>query len=62
MKEHVFPIKALTWTGEIAREELTDNGLINMAGYTWEPKTDRLKIHIPWREKEGKIHKRHAIL
>ena len=34
MKEHGFPIKALAWTGETAPEELTDNGLINTAGYS----------------------------
>ena len=34
MKEHGFPIKALAWTGESAPEELTDNGLINTAGYS----------------------------
>ena len=47
MKEHGFPIKSLAWTGENAPEEVTDNGLINTAGYSWEPKTDRLKIMTP---------------
>ena len=47
MKEHGFPIKALAWTREDGPEELTDNGLINTAGYSWEPKTDRLKIMTP---------------
>ena len=45
--EHSFPIKALAWTGEEAPEELIDNGLINIAGYGWEPKSDTLKIMVP---------------
>ena len=44
MSQHGFPIKALAWSGENAPEELTDNGLINTAGYSWEPKSDKLKI------------------
>ena len=56
MKEHGFPIKALAWKGETAPEELTDNGLINTAGYSWEPKTDKLKIMTL------KIYKRNKVL
>ena len=37
MSDHEMPIKALAWTGEKAPEELTDNGFINTAGYSWDP-------------------------
>ena len=47
MSEHGFPIKALAWSGEDAPEELTDNGFINRAGYSWEPKSDTMKIMTP---------------
>ena len=47
MSQHGFPIKALAWSGENAPEELSDNGLINTAGYSWEPKTDTMKIMTP---------------
>ena len=40
MSSHGMPIKALAWTGEEAPEELSANGLINTAGYSWDPKTD----------------------
>ena len=61
MREHGFPIKTLAWTGETAPQELTDNGLINTAGYSWEPKTDKLKIMTPkifhGEKKKGKFTK-----
>ena len=47
MSNHGMPIKALAWTGEEAPEELSANGLINMAGYSWDPKTDKMKIMTP---------------
>ena len=42
-----MPIKALAWTGEEAPEELSADGLLNTAGYSWNPKTDRMKIMTP---------------
>ena len=47
MSDHGMPIKALAWTGEKAPEELTDNGFINTAGYSWEPESDTMKIMTP---------------
>ena len=47
MNSHGMPIKALAWTGEEAPEELSADGLINTAGYSWNPKTDRMKIMKP---------------
>ena len=47
MSSHGMPIKALTWPGEEAPEELSADGLINTAGYSWNPKTDRMKIMTP---------------
>ena len=47
MSNHGMPIKALAWTGEEAPEELSANGLINTAGYSWDPKTDKMKIMTP---------------
>ena len=47
MNSHGMPIKALAWTGEEAPEELSADGLINTAGYSWNPKTDRMKIMPP---------------
>ena len=44
MNNHGMPIKALAWTGEEAPEELSADGLINTAGYSWNPKTDKMKI------------------
>ena len=41
------PIKALAWTGEDAPDELSADGMINTAGYSWDPKTDRMKIMTP---------------
>ena len=40
-------IKALAWTGEKAPEELSADGMINMAGYSWDPITDRMRIMTP---------------
>ena len=45
--DHGMPIKALAWTGEDAPDELSADGLINTAGYNWDPKTDRMKIMTP---------------
>ena len=47
MREHGFPIKAMACTGEEAPKELTDNGLINTAGYSWNPLEDTMKIMVP---------------
>ena len=47
MSSHGMPIKALAWTGEKAPEELSADGLINAAGYSWDPETDRMKIMTP---------------
>ena len=47
MNSHGMPIKALAWTGEEAPEELSADGLINTAGYSWDPKTDKIKIMTP---------------
>ena len=47
MVNHGMPIKALAWTGEEAPEELSADGLINTAGYSWNPKTGRMKIMTP---------------
>ena len=44
MVDHGMPIKALAWTGEDAPDELSADGMINTAGYSWDPKTDRMKI------------------
>ena len=41
--DHGMPIKALAWTGEDAPDELSADGMINTAGYNWDPKTDRMK-------------------
>ena len=47
MSNHGMPIKALAWTGEEAPEELSVDGLINTAGYSWDPKTNKMKIMTP---------------
>ena len=47
MFDHGMPIKALAWTGEDAPTELSADGLINTAGYSWDPRTDRMKIMTP---------------
>ena len=47
MSSHGMAIKALAWTGEKAPEELSADGLINVAGYSWYPVTDKMKIMTP---------------
>ena len=47
MYNHGMPIKALAWTGGDTPTELSANGLINIAGYSWDPKTDQMRIMIP---------------
>ena len=47
MSDHGMPIKALAWTGEKAPEELTSNGFINTAGYSWDPESDTMRIMTP---------------
>ena len=42
MKQHGMPIKALAWTGEEAPKELSEDGSINIAGYSWDPMTDSM--------------------
>ena len=61
MINHGMPIKALAWTGEEAPEELSADGLINTAGYSWNPETDRMKIMTPkilrGKKKKGRFTK-----
>ena len=47
MHNHGMPIKALAWTGGETPAELSADGMINTAGYSWDPKTDQMKIMIP---------------
>ena len=47
MHDHGMPIKALAWTGGDTPAELSADGLINTAGYSWDPKTDWMKIMTP---------------
>ena len=47
MYDHGMPIKAIAWTGGETPTELSADGMINTAGYSWDPKTDRMKIMIP---------------
>ena len=47
MSNHGMAIKALAWTGEKAPEELSADGMINVAGYSGDPVTDRMKIMTP---------------
>ena len=47
MSNHGMAIKALAWTGEKAPEELSADGMINVAGYSWDPITDRIRIMTP---------------
>ena len=47
MSGHGMPIKALASTGENTPEELSADGLINAAGYSWDPETDRMGIMTP---------------
>ena len=66
MINHGMPIKALAWTGEEAPEELSADGLINTAGYSWNPETDRMKImtqkfSMGRRKKEGSRKKQYSL-
>ena len=47
MHSHGMPIKALAWTGGDKPTELSADGMINTAGYSWDPKTDQMKIMVP---------------
>ena len=47
MNSHGMSIKALARTGKEAPVELSADGFINTAGYSWNPKTDRMKIMTP---------------
>ena len=47
MAGHGMAIKALAWTGEEAPKELSEDGMINVAGYSWNPVTDKMKIITP---------------
>ena len=47
MENHGMAIKALAWTGEEAPKELSEDGTINIAGYSWNPVTDRMKVTTP---------------
>ena len=44
MENHGMAIKGLGWTGEEAPKELSEDGTINVAGYSWNPVTDRMKV------------------
>ena len=59
MRQHGMPIKALAWTGEEAPKELSEDGSINVAGYSWNPTTDRMKVTLPkifhGEKKKGKF-------
>merc|ERR1711872_894846 len=59
MRQHGMPIKALAWTGEEAPKELSEDGSINVAGYSWNPKTDKMKVTLPkifhGEKKKGKF-------
>ena len=61
MVDHGMPIKALAWTGEKAPDELSADGRINNAGYSWDPKTDHMKIMTPkifhGEKEERKVYK-----
>ena len=61
MHDHGMPIKALAWTGGETPAELSADGMINTAGYSWDPKTDQMKIMIPkifhGEKKKGKFTK-----
>ena len=46
MHNHGMPIKALAWTGGDTPTELSADGMINTAGYSWDPKTDQMKIMV----------------
>ena len=66
MREHGFPIKAMACSGEEAPEELSDKGMINTAGYTWDPLNDTMKIIFPklfiGEKKERKVYSRNKVL
>ena len=47
MHDHGMPIKALAWTGGETPEELSADGMINVAGYSWDPITDRMRFMMP---------------
>ena len=47
MENHGMAIKALAWTGEEAPKELSEDGTINIAGYSWNPVTDRMRVTTP---------------
>merc|ERR1712131_356324 len=55
----MVPIKALAWTGEEAPKELSEDGSINVAGYSWNPTTDKMKVTLPkifhGEKKKGKF-------
>merc|ERR1711893_234545 len=59
MRKHGMPIKALAWTGEEAPKELSEDGSINVAGYSWNPVTDRMRVTTPkifhGEKKKGRI-------
>ena len=61
MYDHGMPIKAIAWTGGETPTELSADGMINTAGYSWDPKTDQMKIMIPkifhGEKKKGKFTK-----
>ena len=66
MRQHGMPIKALAWTGEEAPKELSEDGSINVAGYSWNPTTDKMKVTLPkifhGEKKKRKIYSRNSIL
>ena len=61
MRDHGMPIKALAWSGGETPAELSSVGLINTAGYSWDPKEDRMRIMVPkifhGEKKKGKFTK-----
>ena len=57
MAGHGMAIKALAWTGEEAPKELSEDGMINVAGYSWNPVTDKMKIMTPEKRKMEKRRK-----
>ena len=61
MHSHGMPIIALAWTGGDTPTELSADGMINTAGYSWDPKTDQMKIMVPkifhGEKKKGKFTK-----
>ena len=61
MLDHGMPIKTLAWSGSETPNELSSDGLINTAGYSWDPKADKMKIMVPkifhGEKKKGKFTK-----